>query len=388
MSASGSAVSEGEAQALREQLGLDQPVTVQYMKWMGLILQGNFGMAMEYGRPVADVIGDRMTLTMIISIAAIIFTWAVALPIGIYSAVYRYSFMDYVFTLVGFIGLAIPGFLLALTADWLVARASANLHEYIGVSAEDALGRPVAEFFRGQAIHDLRNRTAMLRGPDAVERAFGVQLTEDPALYDVAVHFSGGAVVLEAAPAATQPGDVSGTVRAMISRLDQCADMAAFYNEGARLVRSLLEYDRVMVYRFAPDGSGEVVAEAAKPGIGRFLGLHYPASDIPQQARVLYTRNLLRLIADVNAVPVPVVPQLDQKGEPLDLSLSILRSVSPIHIEYLKNMGVGASLSISRKSRVVSVPLCAPLAVISSLSGFRASTTEKFPLVPSTQLRS
>jgi peptide/nickel transport system permease protein len=119
MSASGSAVSEGEAKALREQLGLDQPVTVQYMKWMGLILQGNFGMAMEYGRPVADVIGDRMTLTMIISIAAIIFTWAVALPIGIYSAVYRYSFMDYVFTLVGFIGLAIPGFLLALIVMYI-----------------------------------------------------------------------------------------------------------------------------------------------------------------------------------------------------------------------------------------------------------------------------
>jgi peptide/nickel transport system permease protein len=119
MSASGSAVSEGEAKALREQLGLDQPVTVQYMKWMGLILRGNFGMAMEYGRPVYDVIGDRMALTMIISLAAIIFTWAVALPIGIYSAVYRYSFMDYVFTLVGFVGLAIPGFLLALIVMYI-----------------------------------------------------------------------------------------------------------------------------------------------------------------------------------------------------------------------------------------------------------------------------
>lgn len=114
MSASGSAVSEGEAQALREQLGLDQPVTVQYMKWMGLMLQGNFGMAMEWGRPVTDVIGDRLSLTVVISLAAIVFTWAVALPIGIYSAVYRYSFLDYVFTFVGFVGLAIPGFLLAL----------------------------------------------------------------------------------------------------------------------------------------------------------------------------------------------------------------------------------------------------------------------------------
>jgi len=119
MSASGSAVSEGEAQALREQLGLDKPITVQYVKWMKLVLQGNFGMAMEWGRPVTDVIGDRLTLTIVISVAAIIFTWAVALPIGIYSAVYRYSFLDYLFTFVGFIGLAIPGFLLALIVMYL-----------------------------------------------------------------------------------------------------------------------------------------------------------------------------------------------------------------------------------------------------------------------------
>ena len=114
MSASGSAVSAGEAEALREQLGLDQPMTVQYLKWMGLILQGNFGMAMEWGRPVADVIGDRLWLTFVISLAAIVFTYGLALPIGIYSAVYRYSFLDYLFTFVGFIGLAIPGFMLAL----------------------------------------------------------------------------------------------------------------------------------------------------------------------------------------------------------------------------------------------------------------------------------
>jgi len=119
MSASGSAVSEGEAQALREQLGLDKPITVQYVKWMGLILQGNFGMAMEWGRPVSDVIGDRLTLTMVISVAAILFTWGLALPIGIYSAVYPYSFLDYAFTFVGFIGLAIPGFLLALVVMYV-----------------------------------------------------------------------------------------------------------------------------------------------------------------------------------------------------------------------------------------------------------------------------
>mgnify|MGYP000492394733 CR=1 FL=1 len=114
MSASGSAVSEAEAQALREQYGLDQPVIIQYFKWMGLILRGNFGMAMEWNRPVLDVIGDRLTLTIIISLAAVIFTWVLALPIGIYSAVKRYSIGDYFFTFLGFIGLAVPGFMLAL----------------------------------------------------------------------------------------------------------------------------------------------------------------------------------------------------------------------------------------------------------------------------------
>jgi peptide/nickel transport system permease protein len=113
-SASGSAVSQAEADAMREQLGLDQPMYVQYAKWMGLILQGNFGMALLFMRPVRDVIGDRLALTIVISLGAILFTWAVALPIGIYSAVKRYSLPDYIFTFLGFIGLAIPGFMLAL----------------------------------------------------------------------------------------------------------------------------------------------------------------------------------------------------------------------------------------------------------------------------------
>jgi peptide/nickel transport system permease protein len=114
MSAGGAGITEGEAQALREQYGLDQPFHIQYLKWMGLIAQGNFGMAIEWGRPVLDVIGDRLVLTIVISLAAIVFTWALALPIGIYSAVKRYSFLDYLFTFLGFIGLAVPGFMLAL----------------------------------------------------------------------------------------------------------------------------------------------------------------------------------------------------------------------------------------------------------------------------------
>ncbi len=114
LQSTGTVVSAGEAEALRIQYGLDQPIYVQYAKWIGLMFQGNFGMAMEYNRPVLEVIGDRLTLTMVVSLAAVVFIWAVALPIGIYSAVKQYSLGDYFFTFISFIGIAIPNFMLAL----------------------------------------------------------------------------------------------------------------------------------------------------------------------------------------------------------------------------------------------------------------------------------
>ncbi len=119
MSASGSGVSAEEAEALRQQYGLDRPIYIQYIRWMQMVLRGNYGMALEYGRPVSDVIGDRLWLTMVVSVAAIILTWILALPIGIYSAVRQYSLGDYIATFVGFIGLAVPGFMLALILMYL-----------------------------------------------------------------------------------------------------------------------------------------------------------------------------------------------------------------------------------------------------------------------------
>src|SRR2546426_3053338 len=114
MSASGSFVSAQEAEALRQQYGLDKPVWVQYLRWMKRVLQGRLGMALEWGGPVSEVIGDRLWLTMAVSVAAIILTWALALPIGIYSAVRQYSIGDYIATFIGFAGLAVPSFMLAL----------------------------------------------------------------------------------------------------------------------------------------------------------------------------------------------------------------------------------------------------------------------------------
>jgi peptide/nickel transport system permease protein len=112
-------VSEEEAQTLRIQYGLGQPMYVQYLKWVRQVVQGNFGMSMEWRRPVGEVIGERLWLTVVVSVAALILTWGLALPIGIYSAVRQYSVGDYVATFIGFIGLAVPNFLLALVLLYL-----------------------------------------------------------------------------------------------------------------------------------------------------------------------------------------------------------------------------------------------------------------------------
>jgi len=110
----GTAIGQREADAMRAQYGLDDPMVVQYVKWIFQVVQGHYGQSLDYGQPVADIIGDRLALTMVVTISAILFTWIVALPIGIFSAVRQYSLADYLFTFIGFIGLAIPSFLLAL----------------------------------------------------------------------------------------------------------------------------------------------------------------------------------------------------------------------------------------------------------------------------------
>ncbi|MBY3584450.1 GAF domain-containing protein [Rhizobium bangladeshense] len=240
------------------------------------------------------------------------------------------------------------GFLLAVSLDWMVTRASTNLSEFLGVEQADALGRPVSSLILPEAVHTIRNKLTTIRSSDVVERIFDIALLPDQSRFDLAVHLQENLVILEGERCQQDKRNApSLSMRSMMSRLDQTETLEAFFREGARQARALTGFDRVMVYRFDEGGSGEVVAEAARSGIGSFLGLHYPASDIPVQARALYLRNLFRIIADVDAMPVPVLPQLDEQGQPLDLSMSVLRSVSPIHIEYLKNMGVGASLSIS-----------------------------------------
>ncbi|GGD36481.1 signal transduction histidine kinase [Croceicoccus pelagius] len=236
------------------------------------------------------------------------------------------------------------GFLIAVGADWMIQRA-ANTEPYLGIEPIGLLGRPLHDIFLPHALNSLRARVGSLRGDDAVERLFSVKLISDAKSFDVAIHFSGRSIIIECETARGDEIEVSSLVRSMITRIQSTETIENILREGARQVRLLTGFDRVMVYRFGHTGSGEVVAEALEPGIDSFLGLNFPASDIPKQARQLYLRNVFRIIADVNDEPKAIEPVT--QTEPLDLSLSLFRAVSPIHVEYLKNMGVRASLSIS-----------------------------------------
>lgn len=140
LQARGESIDGGQVQFLRETYGLDQPFHLQYLKWAGGLLQGNLGYSFEFERPVAEVVGDRVWLTILVAVSTIIFTYLVAFPIGIYSAVRQYSFGDYVFSFLGFLGLAIPNFLFALV---LMYFASVTFGSTIGgLMASEYLDQP------------------------------------------------------------------------------------------------------------------------------------------------------------------------------------------------------------------------------------------------------
>lgn len=154
--------------------------------------------------------------------------------------------------------------------------------------------------------------------------------------------------LLELEPAQGAHSLVLGDALRAQREIDRAPGIAEAARHAAGEIRALSGYDRVMVYRFDEDWHGDVIAEVRRPGLESYLGLHYPATDIPAQARALYLRTRIRQIVDVGYVPVPVEPTLDPRdGQPLDLSDATLRSVSPVHCEYLGNMGVAATLVTS-----------------------------------------
>ncbi|WP_271078747.1 HWE histidine kinase domain-containing protein [Aurantiacibacter sp. MUD61] len=240
------------------------------------------------------------------------------------------------------------GALIAVTADWNVAFRSANLDDVLQARSDVGIGDRLSDHLSADALSTLRERISHAREMEEVERIFGVDLLHDNRIFDVAVHISGDYIVIEIEPTPRDGANhQTSALRPVMRRLEQLSTIPELCDAAARELKTLLGFDRVMVYRFHPDESGEVIAEARERDLEAFHGLRYPASDIPKQARQLYLRNLFRIISDVDATPVPIEPATTLDGAPIDLSMSTLRSVSPIHIQYLQNMGVKASLSIS-----------------------------------------
>src|SRR6185369_11523222 len=168
--------------------------------------------------------------------------------------------------------------------------------------------------------------------------------------FDGIVHRHEGAVILELEPnpEPPKPMPMYHPFRPALMRMQRVSTLAELADVVVQQMQRVTEFERVMFYRFHEDGHGSVDAEAKAPGFETYLGLHYPASDIPAQARQLYLKNWLQLIFDARATPARIVPTLrPDTGGPLDLSFSVLRIVSPIHLEYLANMGVRAAMSIS-----------------------------------------
>ncbi|MGV3507793.1 MAG: ATP-binding protein [Sphingobacteriaceae bacterium] len=243
------------------------------------------------------------------------------------------------------------GFLITIDKELIIRYHSDNIHSFLegipsnilGLSIstiESVIGKNEPPNFINQLIVFGRNNGFDQTNP------FQTDLQGKP--FHLIISTSEEFYLLEFEPAkSTAKLDIQRMIGHSISEMLADKNLNNLLNNTAVHVKKLIDYDRVMIYRFAEDGHGEVVAEAKEDNLESWLGLHYPASDIPKQARELYKINLTRLIANVHSTPARIITSPEQNQKPLDLTGSQLRAVSPIHIQYLKNMKVDSSFSIS-----------------------------------------
>ena len=238
--------------------------------------------------------------------------------------------------------------------EFEVRQVSANVVELLGRSVDDVLGRHLSVLLGAEQAARIEQAAATfgnLSQRNPLECVIDVAGTPLP--FDAILRREPDGVLLVEVEVAygERPFSFPNTyqaVRGSVEELNRASTLTELYDVTARAVRDLTGFDRVMVYRYDEEYNGEVVAESKREDLNSFLGLHYPSTDIPAQARALYEKNWIRLISDVDYTPSPLVPTIDPaRGTPQDLTFATLRSVSPIHVEYLQNMGVGASMSIS-----------------------------------------
>ncbi len=238
------------------------------------------------------------------------------------------------------------GVLFVLDEEMKVMQVSENVSEHLSLRVDEVLGRPLSESIDPAGADEVRSVLREQRWHDASPLSIGACGKR----FDGIVHQHEGAAILELEPNPDAPEQrsIHHPFRAALLRLQRASTLSELAAIITQEMRRTTGFERVMFYRFHEDGSGSVDAEAREASHEPYLGLHYPASDIPAQARRLYLKNWLRLIFDADQKPARIIPALrPDTGAPLDLSFSVLRSVSPIHIEYMKNMGVRASMSIS-----------------------------------------
>ncbi|CAO4162839.1 ATP-binding protein [Methylorubrum aminovorans] len=252
------------------------------------------------------------------------------------------------------------GFLLVLEGpDLRIVQASANLPDRPGRPAaerlEEVLGQSIRTAFP-EAVPALESYLAQAQPSEgaAYLTTLALESGEGPGSYDLAAHRVGDLVVLEFEAVASEAASIQSLdalyprLNAFVEGLHAAGSVAELCALLASDVRHITGFDRALVYRFDRDWHGTVVAEAGNGRLPSYLDLRFPASDIPAQARELYRRNRLRIIPDAGYEPVPILPShTPSTGTPLDLSQSVLRSVSPVHVEYMRNMGTMASMSVS-----------------------------------------
>jgi len=242
------------------------------------------------------------------------------------------------------------GALLTLEPDSLrVTAAGGNLKQLLGVDAKALVDNTLDKWISQSNLERLRSKSSTIGNLARPQHVFTLQSAEGERQVDALLHASDRLLVLELEPQQEkEPADPLALVQSMMQRIQASETLASLYQSIVDEVRNVSDFDRVMLYRFLNDGSGSVEAEARDLQVAAYLGLRYPASDIPQQARALYVQNWTRLIGDARYVPAPLLSSASKaKSQVIDLSQSLLRSVSPIHLEYLSNMGVVASMSLS-----------------------------------------
>lgn len=224
-----------------------------------------------------------------------------------------------------------------------VSHAAGDVTGLLGIDAW--LGRTLGEILGDR----LAERAAQVTQSGALGGYVDHLLNDRGRAFDVLAHASGDRVIVEIEPG-TGPVQSAAVLMAQLEAaggaFERASNLKALCERAATEFRGLTGFDRVMIYRFLDDDAGAVLAEDVASDMPSFLNHHFPGSDIPAQARALYVRNLVRAIPDVSYRPAPLQPAWTEP-EPLDMSDCALRSVSPVHMQYLRNMDVGASASIS-----------------------------------------